>query len=208
MDFDESGGSEKSESRKTFGLIALGVTGTVAVGLSVLAAPFVTPALRRFCLPYVPATSRQVENVTKMCKRHKDLDKGLESLIDLGSGDGRIVIAAAKSGFACVGVELNLWLVIYSKIAAALHGLQGRAKFQKKDLWKVNLSEYDKIVVFGVAEMMPTLKGKLLKELNGNSRVIACRFPIPDWKPIDSVEEGIDSVWVYGTQNQQNSVTN
>ena len=186
-----------SAKRKKLGLVAVGVTGAVAVGLSVLAAPFVTPALRRYCLPYVPATSRQVENVIKMCKYHRAGGKKLEKLIDLGSGDGRIVIAAAKNGFSSTGVELNMWLILYSKLSAVFSGVQNSAKFQKKDLWKVDLSNYDKIVIFGVAEMMPTLRGKLVIEMTHNSRVVACRFPIPDWEPIDSIEDGIDSVWVY-----------
>lgn len=55
-----------------------------------VATPFVTPALRRICLPFVPATTKQIENVVKMleCRRGP--------LVDIGSGDGRIVIAAAK----------------------------------------------------------------------------------------------------------------
>lgn len=197
MDVDKIEETRSSRGRRTFGLVAVGVTGTVAFGLSIIAAPFVTPALRRFCLPYVPATSRQVENVIKMCKRHKTPERKTEKLIDLGSGDGRIVLASAKHGFACVGVELNVWLVLYSRVLAALHGLRNRARFQRKDLWKVDLSEYDKIVIFGVAEMMPALKGKLTKEMSKESRVVACRFPIPDWEPLDSIDEGIDSVWLY-----------
>lgn len=61
------------------------VTGGTAVVLSVVCFPFVSPALRRFCLPYVPATATQIENV--MCA----LAGRSGRLVDLGSGDGRIV---------------------------------------------------------------------------------------------------------------------
>ena len=203
MNFYDSKGSTEARERKWLGLVAAGVTGAVAVGLSIISAPFVTPALRRFCLPYVPATSKQIENVIKMCKHHQSPSKKIEKLIDLGSGDGRIVLAAAKNGFACTGVELNFWLVLYSKIAAVLHGLRGSANFKRIDLWKTNLSDYDKIVIFGVAEMMPTLKEKLFREMKEESKVIACRFPMPDWKPSDMIEDGIDSVWVYSVNNLQ-----
>ena len=201
MNFSDETSSTESRERKKLGLVAVGVTGAVAIGLSIVSAPFVTPALRRFCLPYVPATSRQVDNVVKMCKNYQIQSKNVEKLIDLGSGDGRIVIAAAKNGFACTGVELNIWLVLYSKIAAGFLGLRQNATFQRLDLWKTDLSEYDKIVIFGVAEMMPTLRDKLLKEMKEESKIIACRFPIPNWKPVDMIDEGIDSVWVYSLKN-------
>lgn len=56
------------------------------MGLTVVCVPFVSPALRKICLPYVPATTAQVENVFKALAGRKG------SLIDLGSGDGRITI--------------------------------------------------------------------------------------------------------------------
>lgn len=201
MTFYDGKSSTEAGERKTLGLVAAGVTGAVAVGLSIISAPFVTPALRRFCLPYVPATSRQIENVIKICRHHQNPSKKTEKLIDLGSGDGRIVLAAAKNGFACTGVELNFWLVLYSRIAAVLHGLGGSTNFKRVDLWKTDLSDYDKIVIFGIEEMMPALREKLFREMKEESKVIACRFPIPSWKPSDMIEDGIDSVWVYSVNN-------
>ncbi len=99
-------------NRIKWGLWAAGLTGSVAVGLCVVSAPFVSPALRKHCLPYVPATSRQIENVLTMCKFQKQnsgpsqKDVKACKLIDLGSGDGRIVLEAAKHGFHSTG---KLW---------------------------------------------------------------------------------------------------
>lgn len=62
------------------------LAGGIAVGLTVVCAPFVSPALRKVCLPYVPATTQQIKNVFQALTNQKG------SLIDLGSGDGRIVI--------------------------------------------------------------------------------------------------------------------
>lgn len=61
--------------------------GGVALGLTVICAPFVSPALRKFCLPYIPATNEQVRNIFTALKNRPD-----GTLVDLGSGDGRIVI--------------------------------------------------------------------------------------------------------------------
>lgn len=60
--------------------------GGIATAISIICIPFVSPAFRKICLPYVPATSQQVQNVLQA------LEGRAGSLIDLGSGDGRIVI--------------------------------------------------------------------------------------------------------------------
>ncbi|MBV95575.1 hypothetical protein ESR_17993, partial [Eschrichtius robustus] len=74
-------------------------------------------------------------------------------LVDIGSGDGRIVIAAAKEGFTAVGYELNPWLVWYSRYCARREGVQASAKFYISDLWKVTFSQYSNVVIFGVPQM-------------------------------------------------------
>ncbi|XP_038056671.1 ATP synthase subunit C lysine N-methyltransferase-like [Patiria miniata] len=183
-----------SKRRLKGGLIILGISGAVIGGLYAVATPFVLPAFRKIPLPYVPATARQVDNVFKMLH---SAGKTSGTLVDLGSGDGRIVIEAAKYGFQATGYELNPWLVWYSRLTARLQGLQYRAEFYRRDLWKVDLSRYDSTVVFGVPSMMPKLQDKLSEELPENGVVVACRFPFPDWTPVESIDEGVDTVWCY-----------
>lgn len=72
-------------TRSKFGLVAVGITGTVVSGLFLGTIPFLTPALRKICLPYVPATSSQVANILRLCKGRSG------TFVDLGSGDGRVV---------------------------------------------------------------------------------------------------------------------
>eukprot|EP00095_Tigriopus_kingsejongensis_P004388 maker-scaffold1394_size43558-snap-gene-0.8 protein:Tk04388 transcript:maker-scaffold1394_size43558-snap-gene-0.8-mRNA-1 annotation:"protein fam173b" len=175
----------------TTGWVLLGVTGGTAVALSAICLPFVTPALRRVCLPYVPATTAQVENV------YKALSGRRGTLVDIGSGDGRIVFEGAQRGFLAHGIELNPWLVLYSKFKSRRLGLKTSATFTKRDLWQSNLGKYDNVVIFGVQEMMPQLEGKLAQELAPNASVVACRFPFPNWLPKDTIGEGIDTVWIY-----------
>lgn len=173
------------------GWILLGITGGSAVALSALCLPFVTPALRKVCLPYVPATTVQVENVFKALKGRTG------QLVDIGSGDGRIVYEGAQRGFRAHGIELNPWLVLFSKFKARRLGLSGQATFAKQDLWQSDLKHFDNVVIFGVQEMMPQLERKLDQELRANSCVVACRFPFPTWKPLSVIGEGIDTVWLY-----------
>ncbi|NXG42671.1 F173B methyltransferase, partial [Psilopogon haemacephalus] len=184
-------------SRKNWGrLVTAGVGGTL-LALYAVAIPFVTPALRKVCLPFVPATSTQIQNVLKM------LESRSGSLVDIGSGDGRVVIAAAKKGFKAVGCELNPWLVWYSRYRAWRDGVHQNTKFYISDLWKVSFSCYTNVVVFGVPQMMPQLERKLEEELEHNARIIACRFPFPSWIPDHTAGEGTDTVWVYDLKHSR-----
>ncbi|KAL8615224.1 hypothetical protein ACOMHN_050265 [Nucella lapillus] len=174
------------------GAVILGVAGTFFVGIYAATAPFLLPALRRICLPFVPATTAQVRNVfTALAGRSG-------SLIDIGSGDGRITLEAARRGFnKAYGVELNTWLVLYSRLSAWRQGLHPSTVFMKRNLWKTNLSSYDNIVIFGVEQMMQQFEDKLSGELSASGCVVACRFQLPSWEPVATVGTGVDTVWLY-----------
>ena len=203
--FKENPGGKPMSNK---GLVLAALTGGAALSLSVICLPFVTPALRKYCLPYVPATNQQVENVLKALSlggTSKSNPVGKQKLVDVGSGDGRIVLACAKAGYQAHGIELNLWLVLYSRWRAFFSkDLKGKATFAKQDLWKSNFSPYQKVVIFGVEEMMPHLESKLSDELNSEGEVVACRFPFPNWVPYRTVGEGIDCVWLYRPNLQVN----
>lgn len=189
--------NNKTNNYKSKRIALIGITffGSVSITLLSICLPFIFPAFRPIVLPFIPATDSQISNILKIVKKSKP-----STLIDLGSGDGRIVIECAKIGINSYGVELNPWLVLYSKISSRLSGIHRFAHFERKDLWKVNTSNYDNIVIFGVENMMSLLENKILKDCDksGNSvTVIACRFPLPNWKPIEVFGSGIDTVWKY-----------
>lgn len=71
-----------------------------------------------------------------------------------GSGDGRIVHLAAQNGYSAHGIELNPWLVMYSKFKSLTMGLSSNATFSRQDLWKTNFGQYDNVVIFGVEQMV------------------------------------------------------
>lgn len=78
------------------GKVLIGTSAAVAIGISVVCFPFVSPALRRFTLPFIPATDSQLRNIMKVLPKEA-LGKQIK-VLDIGSGDGRIVIEAAKRG--------------------------------------------------------------------------------------------------------------
>ncbi|XP_044298902.1 ATP synthase subunit C lysine N-methyltransferase isoform X1 [Varanus komodoensis] len=187
--------AKEDSKQRRWGLLLTGVVGGSLVALYSVAAPFIAPALRKHCLPFVPATPKQIENVLGALRGRKG------SLVDLGSGDGRIVIAAAKVGFKAVGYDLNPWLVWYSRYRAWREGVHRDAKFYISDLWKISFSQYTNVVIFGVPGMMQQLEEKLGRELRKDAKVIACRFPFPRWRPSHSSGTGIDTVWTYDSES-------
>jgi SAM-dependent methyltransferase len=101
-------------------------------------------------------------------------------VIDLGSGDGRNVIAAAKRGARAHGIEYNPDLVEFSKRLAAKEGLGGRATFEKADLFTADFSKATVVILFLLPEMNLKLRPKLL-DLKPGTRIVANTFSIGDW---------------------------
>ncbi|XP_003737443.3 protein N-lysine methyltransferase FAM173B [Galendromus occidentalis] len=198
LEFSPEKGSQTEKKNSALGLVAAATTGGLAVGLMAICGPFVLPGFRRICLPYVPATDNQVSNVLRILK-----GRSCKSIVDLGSGDGRIVYALAENrktlgGTEFVGVELNTWLVLYSKLVALRRfGREANVRFLRKDIWKYDLGNHDTVVVFGVECMMKELQLKSEKELKKGSTVVACRFPFETWIPTKVEGDGVDTVWLY-----------
>nr|XP_014432502.1 protein FAM173A [Pelodiscus sinensis] len=143
-------------------------------------------------VPYVPSSTKQVENVMSLLKGRAG------KMVDLGSGDGRIVLEAYKQGFRpAVGYELNPWLLTLSNYRAWRTGCYGKVFYQRQDLWKVNLCDCNNVSVFLAPSVLPLLETKLLAELPDEARVVSGRFPFPTWMPTISVGEGINQSWAY-----------
>lgn len=193
---DELQKSKSDHQRNSrLGLWLGGTLGFAGLALVALTTPFVLPALRRHCLPYVPATDQQLCNLNKAFKRHAKLG---DKFVDIGSGDGRICREAARLGiFSQVhGVELNYPLVLYSRILSWNQPNKG-IRFFHRDLWKFPIGDYDSICIFGVESMMDALRNYLLEQSKSDQMVFACRFPFKDLEQVGEIGEGIDTVWVY-----------
>ncbi|XP_072934449.1 ATP synthase subunit C lysine N-methyltransferase [Epargyreus clarus] len=187
----ETSNTKHNTKLSSFGKTLIYATGGLAVGVSVICIPFVSPAIRRVCLPYVPATTEQLAGVTKALAGRNG------RLLDVGSGDGRIVFTAAKLGFKADGVELNSVLVYYSRLAALINPLYRGTRFFRRDLWKFDLKPYNNIVIFGVEQMMNEFERKVLNEVKSDTVIVACRFPLPNMVPVETIGHGVDTVWKY-----------
>ena len=103
-------------------------------------------------------------------------------VVDLGSGDGRNVIAAAKRGARAHGIEYDADLVALSKRAAAKERVSDKATFERGDVFVADFSKATVVVLFLTPEMNIRLRPRLLS-LKPGTRVVANTFAIGDWNP-------------------------
>ncbi len=103
-------------------------------------------------------------------------------LYDLGCGDGRLLVAAAKRyKVKAIGLEINPCAYFLSKIRVGLQ--QGSVTIRFQDFWKIDLREADIVFCYLFPDVMERLRDKLSKELKSGAKVISCNFEIPGWKP-------------------------
>ncbi len=130
--------------------------------------------------PYVPTRSRDVERMLTMAAL-----KDGETIVDLGAGDGRILLTAAKRfpNLRAIGYELSLpvWLAAWMRIAAA--GLRTRASIRLQDFFHQDLSAADVVFCFLTPEAMKKLGPKFKRELRPGTRIISAVFSIAGWTP-------------------------
>ena len=105
---------------------------------------------------------------------------------DLGSGDGRIVIAAARRGARAVGIELDSVLVEESRAAADTAGVAARAEFRRADLFATDLRPASVVTLYLGRELNQRLRPVFLRDLRPGTRVVSQAFDMGDWTP-DSV---------------------
>jgi SAM-dependent methyltransferase len=105
-------------------------------------------------------------------------------VFDLGSGDGRIPIAAARDfGARGVGIELDARLVALAQCNAREAGVADRVDFRQEDLFGTDLREATVVTLFRLPELNRRLKAKLLAELKPGARIVSHRFDLGDWPP-------------------------
>lgn len=107
-------------------------------------------------------------------------------VMDLGSGDGRTVIAAARLGARAIGVEYDRELVELSRARAAAAGVAERATFVAADLFETDLSQATVITMFLLPDLNARLRPRLL-ELEPGTRIVSNTWDLEDWEPDDTV---------------------
>lgn len=114
--------------------------------------------------------------------------KQQEKAVDLGSGDGRIILALAKLEIEAHGYEINPLLVWWTNYRIKKLTVQQYAFAHLKSFWNVTLGDFDVVFVYGMPHIMRELENKLQKELKPGSRIVSNSFPFPTWKPVKKIE--------------------
>jgi len=145
--------------------------------------------------PYVPSPQSVVSDML----RYADVGPG-DFLIDLGSGDGRIVLTAAKVfGARGLGVEIKEELVKRANEAARNEGLAERVRFTKADLFKTDISQATVITMYLLPDTVNLLKDKFLAELRPGTRIVSHDYPLTGWIPEKYVQMDLeDKVQISG----------
>jgi SAM-dependent methyltransferase len=137
-------------------------------------------------VPYVPTTEAAVKAMLKLAEV-----KRTDIVYDLGCGDGRIVIAAAKEyGAHGVGIDINPARIQEAKENAEKAGVANLVRFEEKDLFDADIHEATVVTLFLLNSVNVKLRPKLLKDLKPGTRVVSNTFGMGDWKPDKELRVG------------------
>jgi SAM-dependent methyltransferase len=172
----------KGAAHDRFAAFALRVLPALgAAALCALAAHAQNPEEVR--APFVTTPDEVVERMLALAKTGP-----ADHVIDLGSGDGRIVIAAAKRyGARGLGIEIDGKLVEVSRANAQRDGVADRVAFQEQDVLLADVSGGTVVTLYLLPFLIDRLQPKLLSELRPGTRIVSHSFPMIGWKP-DRVE--------------------
>lgn len=128
--------------------------------------------------PFVPSSKTNVAKMLALVHLQKD-----DTLMDLGSGDGRILFMAAPQVKQAIGIEINPTLYYWSRLRRKIKGLEN-VVIKREDLWHVSLTDVDVLTLFFILGKMEKLKEKIVREMKPGSRVVSNAFSFPDWEPV------------------------
>ena len=132
----------------------------------------------RLDVPYVPTPQDVVDRMLDMAKLTKD-----DFHIDLGSGDGRIAVTAAKRGARSIGIDLNPTRIAEANENAQKAGVTDRVTFVLGNLFEQKIGEADVLTMYLLQSVNLQLRPRILAELQPGSRVVSHAFSMNDWEP-------------------------
>jgi SAM-dependent methyltransferase len=142
-------------------------------------------------VPYVPSPNPVVDGMLKLA----NVKKG-DVVYDLGCGDGRIVIAAAKEyGATGVGVDINPERIQEARSNAKKAAVEAMVKFEENDLFKADIRNATVVTLYLLPDVNVRLRPRLLKELKPGTRIVSHSFDMGDWKP--DREEVVEGRHIY-----------
>ena len=139
---------------------------------------------------YVPTPEAVVDRMLTMAK----VGPG-DVVYDLGCGDGRIVIAAAKLGARAVGVDIDPERIREARANVARAGVEDRVELRQGDLFEVDVSPATVVTLYLLESLNLKLRPKLQRELRPGARIVSQSFSMGDWKP--AAQDTVNGTSVY-----------
>jgi SAM-dependent methyltransferase len=149
-------------------------------------------------VPFVPTPEEVVVAMLRMADVGQD-----DVLYDLGCGDGRIVITAAKElGCRGVGIDIDFTRIQESRVNASNAGVSDRVEFLHMDLFEADISQATVVTLYLLSKVNLRLRPKLFQELEPGTRVISHDFSMGEWMPEKStvIEEKVDYIPFHDTR--------
>lgn len=122
--------------------------------------------------PWLPVRKQDIDAAFELVELGPD-----DVVVDLGSGDGRLLIEAAKRGAKAIGYELNPFMVWIARWRA--RGFRDRITIHRKNLLEADLKEVTLVFVFGMEWIMPKISDKLIAEAKPDVRIVSFAFSLP-----------------------------
>ena len=161
--------------------------------LTLVAAILLAPAAFALDVPFVPTPEPVVAGMLEMAKvGPKDV------VYDLGSGDGRIVIIAARRhGARGVGIDIDPKMIEVARENARRAGVTARVEFREGDLFTADISEATVVTLYLLPRINLELRPKLLSELKPGTRIVSHGFDMGDWLPAATRTVGTSTVYYW-----------
>ena len=135
--------------------------------------------------PWAPTSFGEVHDMLAMAEAGPD-----DLVYDLGCGDGRVLVAAARSfGSRAVGIEIDPLRYLWCQALITVLGLRSRVKVVYGDFFTQDLSDADVVTCYLLQSTNERLQEKLLQELNSNARVVSNEFTFPGLRPLHQDDE-------------------
>jgi cyclopropane fatty-acyl-phospholipid synthase-like methyltransferase len=153
-------------------LIILAGSIVLLVGLWILVPIF-------YGVPWRPTQIGRIRKALQMA----NLKPG-ETLYDLGSGDGRVLIIAAREFGACgIGIEVGPVQVVLSRLMFFLNGISSRVRVKRANFYRTDLNEADIVFAYLTSSHAPRLQEQFERQLKNGARVVTISFDLTDWQP-------------------------
>jgi SAM-dependent methyltransferase len=166
--------------------------GMLLIALATAAAAFSQTETPKLDVPYVPTDPAVVDAMLKLANVRKG-----DIVYDLGCGDGRIVIAAARDyGATGVGVDIDPQRIKEANENARAAGVADKVKFIQGDLFKTNFSKATVVTMYLFPQVNLKLRPKIL-QMKPGTRVVSHAFDMGDWEPEQTIRVGVSNIYFW-----------